>query len=212
MRWSPGSLTICLLPWVLLWTGAVRATDADALLNQARTLVQKHHYEQSRRTYKNLIARTTDDKERAGYQRELDYVLPYYEADFYYRQGVLAKAQAVIVEALRVNRPYPDRVQKLKKLGVQILAARQDGGGEKAPDEKTVARRIGDIFKAYYRKRHSYPVDYEALNQLLPPEKGLLRWYDVIGYKGGKRFYSIQLRNRMEKQQVIDLSGGSMLP
>jgi len=201
-----------LLPVFLLWTSAICADDADALLNKARGLVQKHRYDDARKTYKSLIEKTADDKEKAGYERELNYVLPYYEAGFYFRRGELEKAQKAIVSAMRANKPWPDRVEKLKKLGVQILAKRQDGGaGGKAPDEKTVARKIADIFKAYYRAHHTYPIDYNALNALLPPGKGLLRWYDVIGYKGGKRLYSIQLRNRAEHSQVLDLSGGSLV-
>jgi len=99
----------------------------------------------------------------------------------------------------------------LKQLGVRIVAARGDNGKENAPDEKAVAREIGDIFKAYQRSHRSYPVDYEALNQLLPPEKGLLRWYEVIAYKGGRQFYSIKLRNRNEHKQVLELAGSSLL-
>ena len=211
MRVVHGFLVL-LLPWAFLCPVTAHAENPETLLNKARVLVQKHQYDESRTLYKKLIAQTADDGEKAGLERELNYVLPYYEAEYYYRQGALEKAQEVIVAAMRANKPWPDRGKKLKKLGVQILAKRQEIGAEsRPPDEKTVARKIGEIFKAYHRSHHTYPPDYDALNALLPPGKGLLKWYDVIGYKGGKRLYSIQLRNREEHSQVLDLSGGNLV-
>jgi tetratricopeptide (TPR) repeat protein len=185
----------------------------DDMLNRARALVQEHRYEESRKLYRELVAETSDQEEKARLERELNFLLPYYQAAHLYERKELEKAQQVIVNAIRANRAHPERVERLKSIGVRILAARQDPrGADRPPDEKTVARRIGEIFKAYYRRHRRYPPDYEALNRLLPPEQGLLRWYDVIGYRASKRFYSIQLRNRTEHSQVLDLSGGSVLP
>ena len=195
-----------------LMSGFAQAADSiRSQMNQARSLVGKHQFEQSRKLYQSAMKQSADKKQKAVLERELNYVLPYYEADYYFNAGALEKAQNVIVSAMRLNKSHPDRAKNLKQLGVRIVAARGDNGKENAPDEKAVAREIGDIFKAYQRSHRSYPVDYEALNQLLPPEKGLLRWYEVIAYKGGRQFYSIKLRNRNEHKQVLELAGSSLL-
>ncbi|RTZ59627.1 MAG: hypothetical protein DSZ32_04945, partial [Gammaproteobacteria bacterium] len=195
-----------------LMSGFAQAADSiRSQMNQARSLVGKHQFEQSRKLYQSAMKQSSDKKQKAMLEREMDYVLPYYEAEYYFGAGALEKAQKVIVSAIQRNKSHPERVKKLKQLGVRILAARGGDSKKKAPDEKTVAREIGGMFRSYHRSHRSYPVDYNALNQLLPPEKGLLRWYDVIAYKGGRRFYSIRLRNRAKHEQVLDLSGGSLL-
>ena len=208
-RLKSGLLLIPVLLWLM--PGQIHAASTRSQLNQARSLVGKHHFDQSRSLYQALIRQSSDDKQKAVLERELYYVLPYYEADYYFSAGALEKAQDIVVSAIRRNRPHPGRVKKLKELGVRILAARQGDSKGDAPDERAVAQQIGDIFKDYQRSHHSYPVDYDALNQLLPPEKGLLRWYEVVDYRGGRQFYRIRLRNRGDLQQVLELSGGSLL-
>lgn len=187
-------------------------TDPAQLLNQARTLVQQHQYDEARKIYSDLLKQETGEKSQHDLLiRERDYVLPYYEALYFLDEAKLDKARTIIVHALRANQKFPERQRSLRELGVEILRTQEDRGDEGAPLEDSVSRTVEDKLKQYFYDNEVFPLNYKELNKLLPPEQGVLRWYDVIDYVGSRERCRIRLRNRKQHAQVLDLSVGPLL-